>query len=84
MSAESVVCTYDAGRIGSVKFGINAIVFRGQGASLALSFRTDDVCGLSVGFHGTTDDARAFAAELVRHADLADAKQAELDAEVSP
>ncbi|NII73221.1 hypothetical protein FHW84_001790 [Dyella sp. SG562] len=66
-------------KIGYVTTGIHGMA--GEKASLALSFMTAS-CGLSAGFHGTTAEMRAFAAELIRHADITDAKQAELNAEV--
>lgn len=69
----------NAMKIGTVTTGIHGMT--GEKASLALTFSTTS-CGLSAGFHGTTGEMRAFAAELVRHADITDAKQAQLDAEV--
>lgn len=80
----TVVHTYAAGQLGSVTFGINGMADKGYGATLALRFRTTaNICGLEAGFHATTAEIRAFAAELIRHADITDAKQAELDAEVT-
>lgn len=77
----SAIHTYEAGQLGSVTFGINGLVEKGYAATLALRFRTSaNICGLDAGFHATTVEIRAFAAELIRHADITDAKQAELDA----
>jgi hypothetical protein len=76
--------TYKAGRLGSVTFGIHGLADKGFDAKLALNFRTtSDICGLAVGFHATTAEVRAFAAELLRHADITDAKLAEMEAEAA-
>lgn len=46
----------------------------GSTPSLAITFDAKGpATGLSAGFHGTTEEARQFAAELVRHADVTDA-----------
>ena len=80
----SVIHTYAAGRLGSLTFGIHGMADKGFAGTLALNFRnTEDLCGLCAGLHGTTAEMRAFAAELIRHADITDAKQAEMDAEVA-
>jgi hypothetical protein len=42
------------------------------GPFVALLFYTDQVTGLEITFHGTPDEMRAFAAELVRHAEAVD------------
>ncbi|PXV54196.1 hypothetical protein SAMN04487785_11424 [Dyella jiangningensis] len=72
MNTQTALFTYDAAKLGAVTAGINAL-YGGLGASIALIFRSEEPCGLSASFHGSTDEIRHFAAELIRHADAADA-----------
>jgi hypothetical protein len=73
MSAESILHDMHVCRMGSVSVGLHALV-NDMDASMALDFRDSrNACGLSVGFHASTEEVRAFAAELLRYADAADA-----------
>lgn len=68
MSTQNSLVTRNAARLGYTNVRIQAMHGHG-GAFVALTFSTDKVTGLEVTFHGTPDEMRAFAAELVRHAD---------------
>lgn len=70
MSTTSVIFTPRVCSIGNVSVDIHGLV--GGTARMALHFETE-ACGLKAGFHGTTAEMRAFAAELIRHADATDA-----------
>lgn len=74
-----VIHTFEAGRIGPVLFDIIGSSLEDNGATLSLCFHTE-IYRLGINFSGTTAEMREFAAELIRHADITDAKQAELDA----
>lgn len=76
MNTKSALYSSNVVRTGSVNVSINAMYGHGE-ASMALIFRPDDFCGLTSGFHGSTAEMRAFAAELIRHADIADAALAQ-------
>jgi len=56
---------------GAISIGLHAM--SGGSSSIALHFgATNDVCGLSAGFHVSSAEARAFAAKLIEHAAIAD------------
>jgi hypothetical protein len=69
--------TENAARIGSTNVTLHAMYGNGC-SSLAIRFGDDGASGLDMAFHGTTEEIRAFAAELIRHADIADAAMKEI------
>lgn len=81
MKTQSAISSYHLMTIGSTTAGIHGMY--GHSASIAVHFHADDAGGLGIGFHGTTAEFRQFAAELIRHADATDAKQAEVSVEVA-
>ena len=77
----TAIHTHEAGQMGTVTYGIHGMVNCFGEPRIAIWLRSEDLTALSVSFHGSMDDARAFAAALILHADATDAKKAELDAE---
>lgn len=66
--------TYEAAKLGHTTVNICGMI--SNSASMALTFHSAHSTGLSVTLHCSTAEARAFAAELIRHADITDAAQA--------
>lgn len=77
MSNHTAIVTRNACTLGTTAVGIHGIYGGGGDAAIALSFSVayGPATGISVDFHGTTAQAREFAAELIRHADITDAAQ---------
>ena len=66
-------CIVDDGAVAISLHGMN-----GGEPSIAVKFAaTNDICGLSAGFHMSTTETRDLAAQLVRHADITDAAQSQ-------
>lgn len=84
MSAQTVLNTFRACAVDNVFVGLHAMAdSEAYGdPSVSIIFRTTSVTGLSAGFHGTTTEVRTFAAELIRHADAADAAHANVMAKM--
>lgn len=78
MTTKVAIVTTEAARLGSVRVRMQGMYQDdGHSPTIALSFRGEYLCGLSVDFHASTSDVRAFAAALIEHADITDAAQAE-------
>ena len=75
MSSHIALATSEAVRMGVTNVQMVAMHSE-HGASIALIFTGDRSIGLSAQFHGSTEEMRAFAAELIRHADAAEAAMA--------
>lgn len=74
---QSAISTPRAAVMGSVSVSIHGMT--GYDSSIALTFGSLNAGGLSASFHGTTEEMRAFAAEIIRHADITDAAQARVE-----
>lgn len=70
--------------LGSVAVGLHSMVGEdGGGPAVAFTFSGGGPAGLSVEFQASTAQVRAFAAELIRHADAAEAAAQRLAREVA-
>jgi len=74
MSANASLVSRNALKLGYTNVRIQSM-HRGSASSIALMFSTENVTGLEVMFHGSTKEMRAFARELIRHANAAEAKE---------
>ena len=78
MSIKAAMVTNDACRIGSTTVRIHAMYdSEGGDPAIALEFGMGTLTGLTAGFHGSADEAREFARQLILHADSADKASAE-------
>ncbi|WP_199098687.1 hypothetical protein [Dyella sp. ASV21] len=71
--ARTVLSTPGAFQIGSTYVSMTAMV--GLRAAVFLNFSAGQHTGMQVSMHGTVDEVRRLARELLRHADAADAAQ---------
>lgn len=86
MSAQTVLNTARACAVNNVFVGLHAMAdSEAYGdPSVSITFRVISVTGISDWFHGTTTEVRTFAAELIRHADAADAAHAKAKSGMLP
>lgn len=79
MKTQVALRTENAARIGTTNVTLQAMYWE-DGSSLSLRFATNHILGMELSFHGSTEEVRAFAAELIRHADAAEAALREVQA----
>jgi hypothetical protein len=75
MSIKTALSTRAAARLGVTN--VHIVAMNGKdGGSMGLVFYSDQTLGIEMSLHGSSDEMRRFAAELVRHADAADGVEA--------
>ncbi|WP_243047681.1 hypothetical protein [Dyella sp. RRB7] len=73
-ATKTVLSSPNVARMGATSVTISAM--RADQPTVFLAFSSGHYTGMQVTFHGTADEMRAFAVELIRHAEAADAAYA--------